>query len=802
MGQATIVRSARALADSRRVLDVLLRNLIQKKNLTPADLDTVLSLTIRRVADTVFAQAITIFMVDKATQRVRFQHVYYSPALFAHDPERRKLFERRVKELESITLAPDQGIVGQVLRTGQTSFVAEAREEPEHFKQVDALTSFETRSMITAPLLVGDKPVGAIQVINKSVDGKSVTEFTAQDVALLEDVASYSAKMIQRALDPHVPVSEKELARYAARLAKCEFLELDASFEPNLVLLQSIGEEPLKRYQVLPLERLDGKSIRAAICNPLDFQNTQDFEVVTGLKMRERVVAAAGEIREALLKAYPEAAKAEKMAESVKREFGIEELPAEVAVDEQDDENSAPIVRLANSLIEEAYQQGASDIHVEPQESKVLVRYRVDGICREKHVLPKQAHRALVSRIKIMSDMDIAEHRLPQDGRIVFKKFSSKFDLDLRVSIAPMNHGEKVCMRILDKARSTLPLDKLGFSEYNLGLYRKLIQVPYGMILHCGPTGSGKSMTLYAALNEINTPELNICTVEEPIEYSLPGINQLEVKSDIELTFASALRCFLRQDPDIILVGEIRDQETAQIGVEAALTGHLLFSTLHTNDAASTVTRLWEMGTEPFLIATCLVGVCAQRLLRRLCACSAEDAPNPQEAAFLSRALDAAPVKSIRRPAGCPKCSRSGYRDRTGIHELLQMTDELREMINGKASAEQLKAAARRGGMRTLFEDAMEKVKAGVTSLPEALATARMDEDYAGKPGTAAGVEPVVPEPAEPAVAEPAEPEAEGQPAPPPQKVTRVKTSALPKSSKTSLGLGWLDEMDDAGKQR
>ncbi|MCW8132028.1 MAG: type II/IV secretion system protein, partial [Planctomycetota bacterium] len=473
----------------------------------------------------------------------------------------------------------------------------------------------------------------------------------------------------------------------------------------------------------------------------------------------------------ALLKAYPEASQVSEVAERIKDEFGITDTTADVNVNDEDDENSAPIVKLANRIIEDAYVQGASDIHVEPFENKVLVRYRIDGVCKEKLSLPKQAHRALVSRFKIMSELNIAERRLPQDGRIVFKKFNNKYDLDLRVSVAPMNHGEKLCMRILDKTKSTLPLDKLGFSSYNLELYRRVIQAPYGMILHCGPTGSGKSMTLYAALNEINSPDWNISTAEDPIEYTLPGINQMQVKKDIGLTFAAALRCYLRQDPDIILVGEIRDQETAEIALEAALTGHVLFSTLHTNDASSTVTRLVEMGIEPFMISTALVCICAQRLMRRLCACRVEAPPKPEELEYMLRARDAAPVKKVFHAAGCPKCGKSGYKGRTGIHELLVNTDELREIINKHGNADQIKEAARRSGMRTLFEDAMEKVKLGTTSLPESLGTAKPDDQFvkAAQDGGEAA-------PAE-AAAAPAVP---GKP-----------------KGNTMVGLGWLADVDE-----
>jgi type IV pilus assembly protein PilB len=738
LSDTTVIRSAANLADSKRILDVLLRSLIQKKTITPADLQTVLGATIRRVADTVFAQAITIFMLDKTTNRIRFQNVYYAPALYGADAGRKKLFEQKARQLETITLAPDQGIVGQVVASGKSRLIADVSKEQGHYGKIDETTGFQTRSMITVPLLVGEKAVGAIQVLNKCQDSGDVTAFTQDDVGLLEDVASYSAKIIQRALDPDTPLSNREMALYVARLSRNDFMELGPEFEPNLVMLKNIGEEVLKRYQILPLEQLGPKELRVGMANPLDFQTVQDFELATGFKIRQRVVIAASEIEEALLKVFPETTTAQEVTQSVLQELETGET-AEVSMADEDDENSAPIVRLSNTLIEEAYSQGASDIHIEPQENKVMVRYRIDGVCREKHSLPKAAARPLVARLKIMSDLDIAEHRLPQDGRIVFKKFNSKYDMDLRVSVAPMNHGEKVCMRILDKSKSTLPLDKLGFSKYNLELYRRLIQAPYGMVLHCGPTGSGKSMTLYAALNEINSPEWNIQTAEDPIEYTLPGLNQLQVRKDIGLTFAAALRSFLRQDPDIILVGEIRDEETAEIAVEAALTGHLLFSTLHTNDAPSTITRLVEIGIEPFMISTSLICICAQRLMRRLCPCAIEEEPKPDELALLKRAKDESPPGRIRQPAGCPKCGKSGYKGRTGIHEILTVSEELRQIISKGGTAEVIKLAARRAGMRTLFEDSMEKVKLGITSLTEALGTARPDDDEvapaAGAPG-------------------------------------------------------------------
>jgi type II secretory ATPase GspE/PulE/Tfp pilus assembly ATPase PilB-like protein len=728
MGQTTVMRSVRSVVDSKRILDVLLRNLTTKRAITAEDLETILGITIRKIADTLFAQAITVFTVDKSTSRIKFQNVYYSPSLYGIDAAKKKMFEKKADELEALSLPMGQGIVGQVIKTGEVAFVADVKKDTRFFNQVDQDTGFSTRTMIAVPMKVGDEIIGCIQVLNKCTDGKVVTQFAQEDVYLLQDVASYSAKVIQRAKDPATPFSEREMAGYVARLAKVEHVQLDSKSEFDKELLLQIGEEVLQRYKILPLKKLGEGVVRAALNNPIDFQTMGDFEIVTGLKIAEKVVAAISDIQAVFDTVFPKASQVSEVAAAVEEEYGEEQQAGEGSEEYEDDENSGAIVKLGNRIIEDAYVKGASDIHIEPFESKVRVRYRIDGVLKEQMEIPKQAHRALISRIKIMSDLNISERRLPQDGRVVFKKFNPKFDLDLRVSTAPMNHGEKVCARILDKTKSTLPLDKLGFSDYNIKIYRDLIQAPYGMILHCGPTGSGKSMTLYAALNEINTPEWNISTAEDPIEYTLPGLNQMQMKKDIGLTFAAALRCYLRQDPDMILVGEIRDTETAEIAIEAALTGHVLFSTLHTNDAPSTITRFDEMGIEPFMISTCLVTICAQRLLRRLCSCKQADEPNADERALLERALDDKPIGKLMRPVGCEKCGGNGYKGRLGTHELLKNSDDLRGMINRKATVEQLKQAAREAGMRTLFEDLMEKVKLGLTSLPEAIGTARPDD--------------------------------------------------------------------------
>lgn len=410
--------------------------------------------------------------------------------------------------------------------------------------------------------------------------------------------------------------------------------------------------------------------------------------------------------------------------------------PLDLAEDEADEiymtttVSEAPLVRLVNRIIEEAYEQRASDIHIEPWEDCVMVRYRVDGDLRDVHRLkPQSLILPLSARIKVMSGLNLAERRLPQDGRIVFKEYShGSLDFDLRVAVAPMNFGEKIVMRIIDKHKSTLPLENLGFSSRHLQIYRTLLKSPYGMILHVGPTGSGKSMTLYSVLNELNRPEINIQTVEDPIEYTIPRINQLQVHSEIGLTFARALRSYLRQDPDVILVGEIRDKETAHIAIEAALTGHLLLSTLHTNDAASTLTRFLEMGVEPFMVSSSILLICAQRLIRTLCShCRESYQATPLELKQLG--LEPGQKQLLYRPGGCEQCLGSGYHGRTGVHEILVPTDSIRTALNTPGiNADELKKMAVAQGMTTLYWDAMEKVMQGLTTIEEALARVRPDE--------------------------------------------------------------------------
>jgi type IV pilus assembly protein PilB len=521
-----------------------------------------------------------------------------------------------------------------------------------------------------------------------------------------------------------------KVTAFQCLVAKARALNLSpynvAHYRVSPKTFERIPQDFCQQNLVLPVGQV-GDMLLVAFANPFEVTLPTKIQEMTG-KPVIRLLAREKDIKDKFSKGQEAAAGFEDVVMQIGAEYGDGE--SEVAIKDDDvSEESGPIIQLANRIIEDAYFSGTSDIHIEPQEKEIIVRNRIDGVCAEKLRLPKKVGPALVARLKIMCNLDISERRLPQDGRIVFKQYTKKnLDLDLRVSTAPLNHGEGVVMRILDKQKTTLPLPALGFSEENLAKYRECIRQPYGMILHCGPTGSGKSMTLYSALNEINTPDIVIRTAEDPIEYTLPGLNQMQMHRQIGLTFASALRAFLRQDPDIILVGEIRDKETAGIAVEAALTGHLLISTLHTNDAPTTVSRLTEMGVECFMISSSLLCVCAQRLMRRVCKqCRVPFTPEGAQAEIMQNALGWSGQIFKANPKGCPKCGGSGYKGRVGIHELMVSNEELIEAINKEAEAAELKKIAMRGGMKTLHQDSILKVKEGLTTIEEAIANVPPD---------------------------------------------------------------------------
>jgi type IV pilus assembly protein PilB len=515
-------------------------------------------------------------------------------------------------------------------------------------------------------------------------------------------------------------VTEQQLAKALATQWGLPWVDL-STIEINPDVVRAIPQHIAHRHKVLAIEKTR-KRMKMAIADPLNVVALDDVRLVTGLEI-DAVVAAEADILAAISRHY---ASTVDLEEAMKAAVGTEldmadEKTEELSVAElRTLTEEAPVVRLVNLIISQAIADGASDIHIEPLRRGLQVRYRIDGVLHDVMQPPKGVQHAMVSRIKIMANLDIAERRLPQDGRIHVVVESKEFDL--RVSSLPTVFGEKVVMRILDQSTAKLGLGKLGFMAVSMQIWEELASKPYGMILVSGPTGSGKTTTLYSTLHKINTTDKNIITIEDPVEYQLGRVNQVQVNIKAGLTFASGLRSFLRQDPDIIMVGEIRDKDTAEIAIQASLTGHLVLSTIHTNDAPSATTRLMDMGIEPFLITSSLIGVLAQRLARMICAHCKESYIPPVEALHrLGLQPDTGEEIVFYRGKGCDRCKGSGYKGRTGIFELMVLTDSLRELILKGASAIQLREQAIAEGMKTLREDGILKVLEGITTVDELL---------------------------------------------------------------------------------
>jgi len=522
-----------------------------------------------------------------------------------------------------------------------------------------------------------------------------------------------------------------------------------ASFKIDLTIIKLVPTETARKYQIIPLSR-SGSTLTIAMTDPTNVFAMDDIKFMTGYTV-EPVVASEVAITDAIEKYYPsgkpgaggaKGKAGDKPATGSTLEMasrGLEELQASLGGDADGVEvleelqeisaealakqgEDAPVVRLCNVVLMSAIQKGASDIHIEPYEKELRVRYRIDGILYNIMAPPMKYRDAIVSRIKIMSKLDIAEKRLPQDGRIKirYNESGEPKEIDFRVSVLPTLFGEKIVLRLLDKDKLMLDMTKLGFEPESLTKFEEAIARPWGMVLVTGPTGSGKTNTLYSSIAKINTPETNIMTAEDPVEFNLAGINQVQVKENIGLNFAAALRSFLRQDPNIILVGEIRDFETAEIAVKAALTGHLVLSTLHTNDAPSTINRLMNMGIEPFLVASSVHLICAQRLVRRVCANCKEPHPMTPEALMQAgfNAEDASSVTPMKG-AGCDTCNNTGYKGRVGLYEVMAVSEELRELILVGASGLELRRKAIDEGMITLRASGLRKVKDGLTSIEE-----------------------------------------------------------------------------------
>lgn len=548
---------------------------------------------------------------------------------------------------------------------------------------------------------------------------------SVQQLRKAQDEQKKSGARIGSALIKTGAIEESKLTDFLSKQYGVPAINLkDFDIDPEIIRL--VTKEVALKHLVVPVNRA-GASLIVAMCDPTNIYAVDDLKFITNYNI-EAVVASEPSIREAIERYYAE--------KGPSLEDLVSEVSEDVEVSKEEDEDlneatraadDAPVVKLVNLILLDAIKKGASDIHIEPYEKDFRVRFRIDGSLYEVMKPPMKLKTAITSRLKIMAELDISERRLPQDGRIKIKIGGGK-EMDFRVSVCPTLFGEKIVMRLLDKSNLQLDMTKLGFDPTPLSWFKEAIDRPYGMVLVTGPTGSGKTTTLYSALSSLNTTDVNISTAEDPVEFNFAGINQVQMKEDIGLTFASSLRSFLRQDPDTIMIGEIRDFETAEIGVKAALTGHLVLSTLHTNDAPSTVTRLLNMGIEPFLVTASLNLILAQRLCRKLCQ-NCKKPVQVEEEALLNAGLspDKIGTFTVYAPAGCKDCNDRGYRGRVAVYEVMPFWDGLKELVINGASTAELKQEAIRLGLQTLRMSALAKMVAGVTTLEEVVGNTAPD---------------------------------------------------------------------------
>ncbi len=546
-------------------------------------------------------------------------------------------------------------------------------------------------------------------------------EFAQREVDLNPELGDIIDAIIRKGF-----VTDKELTEMLAQQYGMEIVDLNR-FELPEEVLALLDNETVKKYNVIPVG-LHDETLTIAMADPTDVDTLDALRYMLG-KDIDAVVAPKEQIAKVINEYYRTIADSvENLIGNIESEVEHVDLESMIGSSEIVDDDSTPIIRLVQKILVDAYKMKASDIHLEPMEKRYRIRYRIDGALREVEAPPKYIQANLTSRVKIMARLDITEKRIPQDGRIQFRVGDK--DIDLRVSSIPTTFGESIVMRILDKASIQLDIPKLGFYSDDLELINKIISMPDGIFLVTGPTGSGKTTSLYAFLNTINTPTRKIITVEDPVEYQLSGINQVQVDKAIDMTFAAALRSMLRQAPNIIMVGEIRDYECASIAINAALTGHLVFSTLHTNDAPGAITRLVDMGIKPFLVATAVRAVMAQRLLRRICPnCKQVHKPTAQEIDMLQLSDEYLANHEFYEGVGCEFCHNTGYKGRIGIYEIFIVSEELAKLIFSNQPAGVIRDAARREGMRSLRDDAMRKAEAGVSTLREVITVTLMDEE-------------------------------------------------------------------------
>ena len=562
-------------------------------------------------------------------------------------------------------------------------------------------------------------------VVQRLLEAKLVN---AQQIADAERLQKSGGGSLSSNLVKLGAIAEKEFHDFLTKLYGVPFVDIAAQ-DVDPAVIRLIPADVANKFQVVPLKR-NGRHLTVVMTNPSNIFAIDDIKFITGCEVETRVASEAS-VKKAIDRFYDSAGSLSDLMKEFHEDVELVETQDEdagggVNLGEITGEE-APVVKLVNSLLADAIRKGASDIHVEPFEKSVRVRFRIDGELYEMMSPPVRMKLAMISRLKIMAELDIAERRIPQDGRIRLRMFNK--NIDLRVSSLPTIFGEKIVMRILDKSNLNIDLTKLGFDPNAFKKLNKAIEMPFGMVLVTGPTGSGKTTTLYSALTRVNRPGVNIMTAEDPVEYNLEGINQVNVNDEVGLTFATALRAFLRQDPNIIMVGEIRDIETASIGVKAALTGHLVLSTLHTNDAPSTLNRLVDMGVEPFLVGSSVNLIMAQRLVRRVCVACKKIAPIHHEVAEeLGFTAEEAKAIQVSEGAGCVECNNTGYKGRQGVYEVMPITPTIRDLILERAPTSEIKKVAIQEGMLSLRAHALIKLKEGSTSAEEVLKETSKDD--------------------------------------------------------------------------
>jgi general secretion pathway protein E len=567
------------------------------------------------------------------------------------------------------------------------------------------------------PILSKAELVRQLKTVGTLTDEKIEDAFTASRL---------TGESLDRLLVNNGLLTEKQMLDVFSQALRMPFYQKLSDFTTPPSFVSKVPVQFARNHNMVAVNEKDGM-FTVAVCFPLDLHPQDELATMAG-KAIQPVLATKSEIASLINRAYQQKMDVvdEMLEDMDEEEFEGLAKEVEASQDLLDLANKAPIIKLVNMILFQALKMRASDIHIQPYEEKLQVRYRIDGVLYDMMSPPKAVQEAIISRVKVMGKMDIAERRLPQDGRASLKLGDS--DIDVRISSVPTSYGERIVMRLLDKSARLYGLEELGLDKDQLETFTRLITCSHGIIFVTGPTGSGKTTTLYAALKKINALEYNIITIEDPVEYHLPGISQIEVSSKKGLTFATGLRSIVRQDPDIIMVGEVRDMETATIAIQSALTGHLVFSTLHTNDSAGAITRLLDLGVEPYLAASSLIGAMAQRLVRVICPyCKEAYVPDERFVAQVGLKNSDLPNDKLWRGRGCEKCLNTGYYDRTGIYEVLVVNDAVRQQIMSKTGATFIKQDAVRRGLRTLRMDGAQKVLKGITSIEEVLSVTQMD---------------------------------------------------------------------------